>query len=92
MLILFLENIDCDIFYYYVYYGYWVNDFCVFNFCFGIVDDFKVFSKVFYDRGMYLMVDIVVNNIFGIIVNDFFSIFDFVVDGFIWIDFLEFYF
>ncbi|KAF4566575.1 hypothetical protein EYR36_012006 [Pleurotus pulmonarius] len=44
------------------YHGYWPNDFYALNSHFGSVDDLKNLSKALHDRGMYLMVDIVINH------------------------------
>ncbi|KAG5219450.1 glycoside hydrolase family protein [Salix suchowensis] len=44
------------------YHGYWPNDFYSLNSHFGSVEDLKNLSKALHDRGMYLMVDIVVNH------------------------------
>lgn len=91
MLILPLENTDRDTPYHYAYHGYWINDPRALNPRFGTADDLKALSKALHDRGMYLMVDIVVNNIPGTTVNDSFSTSDLVADGSIWTDPSEFH-
>ncbi|OWZ60335.1 alpha-amylase [Cryptococcus neoformans c45] len=85
------QNTDRDTPYHYAYHGYWVNDPRALNPRFGTADDLKALSKALHDRGMYLMVDIVVNNIPGTTVNDSFSTSDLVADGSIWTDPSEFH-
>lgn len=57
------RNIDVETPYNYAYHGYWVNDPMELNPRFGSADDLHALSKALHDRGMYLMVDIVVNNV-----------------------------
>lgn len=57
------ENIDFQTPYNYAYHGYWVNDVTKINQRFGSEDDLKKLSDEVHKRGMYLMVDIVVNGI-----------------------------
>lgn len=75
----------------YAYHGYWVNDPRVLNPRFGTADDLKALSKALHDRGMYLMVDIVVNNIPGTTINDPFNTSALVADRSIWTDSSEFH-
>lgn len=44
------------------YHGYWAQDLYSLNSHFGTTDDLKQLSKALHDRGMYLMVDVVVNH------------------------------
>jgi alpha-amylase len=45
------------------YHGYWIADITQLNDRFGTADDLKALSAELHRRGMYLMVDIVVNNV-----------------------------
>ncbi|KAG6334459.1 hypothetical protein ID866_4637 [Astraeus odoratus] len=45
------------------YHGYWVTDASQLNDHFGTSDDLKALSNELHRRGMYLMVDVVVNNV-----------------------------
>ncbi|KDQ60585.1 glycoside hydrolase family 13 protein [Jaapia argillacea MUCL 33604] len=45
------------------YHGYWMADVSQLNAKFGTADDLKALSDELHRRGMYLMVDIVVNNV-----------------------------
>ncbi|KAG9097722.1 hypothetical protein FRC06_007241 [Ceratobasidium sp. 370] len=45
------------------YHGYWIEDISQLNPHFGTADDLKALSTDLHARGMYLMVDIVVNNV-----------------------------
>ncbi|ORY32604.1 glycoside hydrolase superfamily [Naematelia encephala] len=56
-------NIDVETPYNYAYHGYWVNDPLSLNPRFGSSDDLLALSAALHSRGMYLMVDIVVNNV-----------------------------
>ncbi|KIR67164.1 alpha-amylase [Cryptococcus bacillisporus CA1873] len=85
------QNTDRDTPYHYAYHGYWVNDPRVLNPRFGTADDLKALSKALHDRGMYLMVDIVVNNIPGTTINDPFNTSALVADRSIWTDSSEFH-
>jgi alpha-amylase len=44
------------------YTGYWAQDLYALNDNFGSADDLKSLVKAMHDRGMYLMLDIVVNH------------------------------
>nr|WVH01977.1 alpha-amylase [Naematelia aurantialba] len=56
-------NIDVETPYNYAYHGYWVNDPLTLNPRFGSDADLKALSAALHARDMYLMVDIVVNNV-----------------------------
>jgi len=56
-------NIDVYTPYNYAYHGYWVNDPLTLNPRFGTSDDLTALSTALHKRGMYLMVDIVINNV-----------------------------
>jgi alpha-amylase len=45
------------------YHGYWIQDATKLNEKFGTADDLKALSAELHKRGMYLMVDVVVNNV-----------------------------
>ncbi|KAJ3528036.1 hypothetical protein NM688_g8046 [Phlebia brevispora] len=45
------------------YHGYWIADVTQLNERFGTADDLKALSDEIHRRGMYLMVDVVVNNV-----------------------------
>ncbi|KAF8674201.1 HOOK protein [Rhizoctonia solani] len=45
------------------YHGYWIEDISQLNAHFGTADDLKALSAELHARGMYLMVDMVVNNV-----------------------------
>lgn len=45
------------------YHGYWIADISQLNNRFGTSDDLKALSAELHRRGMYLMVDVVVNNV-----------------------------
>jgi alpha-amylase len=45
------------------YHGYWTLDMYSLNPNFGTADDLKALSKALHDRGMYLMVDVVINHV-----------------------------
>ncbi|GBE82522.1 Alpha-amylase 1 [Sparassis crispa] len=45
------------------YHGYWIADASKLNNRFGTADDLKALSDELHRRGMYLMVDVVVNNV-----------------------------
>ncbi|KAF8558403.1 glycoside hydrolase family 13 protein [Imleria badia] len=51
------------------YHGYWVADATILNDRFGTDDDLKSLSRELHDRGMYLMVDIVVNDVMATSIN-----------------------
>ncbi|TRM66837.1 glycoside hydrolase family 13 protein [Schizophyllum amplum] len=44
------------------YHGYWPKDYYSLNPNFGTADDLKTLASALHDRGMYLMVDLVVNH------------------------------
>ena len=48
------------------YHGYWIADVTKLNDRFGTADDLKALSNELHRRGMYLMVDVVVNNVMGL--------------------------
>ena len=45
------------------YHGYWIKDISKLNDRFGTADDLKALSDELHKRDMYLMVDVVVNNV-----------------------------
>ncbi|CAE6465811.1 unnamed protein product [Rhizoctonia solani] len=45
------------------YHGYWIEDISQLNAHFGTAEDLKMLSTELHARGMYLMVDVVVNNV-----------------------------
>jgi alpha-amylase len=45
------------------YHGYWIDDISQLNAHFGTANDLKALSAELHARGMYLMVDMVVNNV-----------------------------
>lgn len=51
------------------YHGYWIADASKLNSRFGTSDDLKALSDELHKRGMYLMVDVVVNNVMGLQTN-----------------------
>ncbi|KZT44175.1 glycoside hydrolase family 13 protein [Sistotremastrum suecicum HHB10207 ss-3] len=48
------------------YTGYWVQDISQLNEHFGTSDDLKALSSALHSRGMYLMVDVVINNVMAL--------------------------
>ncbi|OSD02788.1 glycoside hydrolase family 13 protein [Trametes coccinea BRFM310] len=48
------------------YHGYWIADASKLNDRFGTADDLKALSDELHSRGMYLMVDVVVNNVMAL--------------------------
>nr|VWO98713.1 N/A [Ganoderma boninense] len=48
------------------YHGYWIADATKLNSRFGTADDLKALSDEVHRRGMFLMVDVVVNNVMGL--------------------------
>ncbi|KAH9901106.1 alpha-amylase [Cubamyces lactineus] len=48
------------------YHGYWIADATKLNSKFGTADDLKALSDELHSRGMYLMVDVVVNNVMAL--------------------------
>ena len=63
-------NIDVYTPYNYAYHGYWVTNPTTLNPRFGTSDDLHKLSNELHSRGMYLMVDVVVNNIPSLSIND----------------------
>nr|AAC49622.1 alpha-amylase [Lipomyces spencermartinsiae]prf//2203288A alpha amylase [Lipomyces kononenkoae] len=57
-----VENIPDDTGYGYAYHGYWMKDIFALNTNFGGADDLIALATELHNRGMYLMVDIVVNH------------------------------
>nr|AAN75021.1 alpha-amylase precursor [Lipomyces starkeyi] len=57
-----VENIPDDTGYGYAYHGYWMKDIFALNTNFGTADDLIALATELHNRGMYLMVDIVVNH------------------------------
>jgi len=51
------------------YHGYWIADATQLNEKFGTADDLKALSDEVHRRGMYLMVDVVVNNVMALSTN-----------------------
>ncbi|KAG9124675.1 hypothetical protein FRC07_010661 [Ceratobasidium sp. 392] len=51
------------------YHGYWIEDISQLNPHFGTADDLKGLSTELHARGMYLMVDVVVNNVVATTTN-----------------------
>ncbi|KAI8951091.1 alpha-amylase [Xylaria longipes] len=57
-----VKNIDAYTAYGEPYHGYWAQDIYSLNSHFGTADDLKQLSSELHKRGMYLMVDVVVNH------------------------------
>ncbi|KAI0905526.1 alpha-amylase [Ustulina deusta] len=57
-----VKNIDTETAYGLPYHGYWAQDIYSLNSHFGTEDDLKQLSSELHNRGMYLMVDVVVNH------------------------------
>ena len=57
-----VENIKDDTGYGEAYHGYWVDNMYGINDKFGNAGDLNHLSRAVHDRGMYLMVDVVINN------------------------------
>ncbi|EKG10746.1 hypothetical protein MPH_12129 [Macrophomina phaseolina MS6] len=57
-----VKNLPEDTGYGEAYHGYWQQDLYSLNTNFGSVDDLKALAAELHDRGMYLMVDVVVNH------------------------------
>ncbi|ODN79910.1 hypothetical protein L202_03799 [Cryptococcus amylolentus CBS 6039] len=85
------QNTDVKTAYNYAYHGYWVNDPLTLNARFGTSDDLKSLVKALHDRGMYIMVDIAVNNIPGTSYNDSLSSTALKADGSRWTDPAQFH-
>ncbi|KAI0876868.1 alpha-amylase [Hypoxylon argillaceum] len=57
-----VKNIDVYTAYGYPYHGYWAQDIYSLNAHFGTAADLQALSAALHSRGMYLMVDVVVNH------------------------------
>ncbi|SJL07387.1 related to alpha-amylase [Armillaria ostoyae] len=57
-----VKNIEAETAYGYAYHGYWTQDINSLNSHYGSEDDLKSLATALHARGMYLMVDIVVNH------------------------------
>ncbi|KAE8146443.1 glycoside hydrolase superfamily [Aspergillus avenaceus] len=57
-----VKNVDGRVSYGEAYHGYWVQDLYALNPHFGSHEDLLNLSKAVHDRGMYLMMDTVINN------------------------------
>ena len=57
-----VKNVEGTTAYGEAFHGYWTSDITQLNSHFGSADDLKALSKALHDRGMYLMVDVVVNH------------------------------
>jgi len=55
------------------YHGYWIADASQLNSRFGTADDLKALSAELHRRGMYLMVDVVANNVMATSINTSYS-------------------
>ncbi|RXK40840.1 alpha-amylase [Tremella mesenterica] len=80
------RNIDVYTPYNYAYHGYWVNDPTTLNPRFGTESDLLALSSAVHERGMYLMVDIVVNNIPSLSVSASLSSSSLAADNSYWTD------
>lgn len=78
------QNIDVQTPYNYAYHGYWVNNPTKLNPRFGDESDLIALSDALHKRGMYLMVDIVVNNIPALEVDTYLSSDKLVADDAFW--------
>lgn len=58
-----VQNVNGTTAYGEAFHGYWTQDINELNSNFGTADDLKGLSQALHDRGMYLMVDIVVNHV-----------------------------
>lgn len=58
-----VQNVEGRVQYGEAYHGYWVQDMYALNPHFGTHQDLLDLSKAVHDRGMYLMVDTVINNL-----------------------------
>lgn len=56
------KNLEGRVIYGEAYHGYWVTDLYQLNHHFGSREDLLDLGKQLHDRGMYLMVDVVINN------------------------------
>lgn len=59
------------------YHGYWIQDSTQLNDKFGTSDDLLALSKEIHQRDMYLMVDVVVNDVMALSTNPDYSIYMF---------------
>jgi alpha-amylase len=57
-----VKNVEGETAYGEAFHGYWTEDITQLNSHFGTADDLKALSKALHDRGMYFMVDVVVNH------------------------------
>lgn len=57
-----VKNVEGTTAYGEAFHGYWTSDITQLNSHFGTADDLNALSKALHDRGMYLMVDVVVNH------------------------------
>ncbi|RAL07534.1 alpha-amylase [Aspergillus homomorphus CBS 101889] len=57
-----IKNIEERVPYGEAYHGYWAEDLYALNHHFGTEQDLRDLSKALHDRGMYLMMDTVINN------------------------------
>jgi len=57
-----VENIEDDTGFGFAYHGYWQKNINALNSHFGTADDLNALAAALHDRGMFLMVDIVVNH------------------------------
>ncbi|KAI8992740.1 glycoside hydrolase family 13 protein [Trametes punicea] len=60
-----VANVEGNTSYGEAFHGYWTQDINSINPHFGSPDDLKALSSALHDRGMYLMVDVVVNHMAG---------------------------
>ncbi|KAJ7159673.1 glycoside hydrolase family 13 protein [Mycena filopes] len=63
-----VENVE-DTAYGKGYHGYWTTNLDALNPHFGTADDLKALSKALHARGMYLMLDVVINHFAGVPTN-----------------------
>ena len=63
-------NIDVSTPYNFAYHGYWVTNPTTLNPRFGTEADLNTLVDALHKRGMYIMVDIVVNNVPSLSIND----------------------
>ncbi|KAI0776563.1 glycoside hydrolase family 13 protein [Trametes elegans] len=60
-----VANVDGQTAYGEAFHGYWTQDINSLNSHFGTADDLKSLTSALHNRGMYLMVDVVVNHMVG---------------------------
>lgn len=58
-----VKNVQGQTAYGEAFHGYWTEDITQLNSNFGTADDLKALAKALHDRGMYLMVDVVINHV-----------------------------